>query len=293
MVDWFTCIGELDKPIVIYPIAIRAFKGIEEAAFVFQFRFWMGICDDPDGWVYKSADELEQFFFLSYKQQTRVREALVDLKVLEERYERASHLMYFRIDRDVFNSLMEAAREKKHLPNGHMPKRGNSTIPNGQVAPAQTGSSFHSESTAESTTEGTRPSPPGSSSKNSKSKSKPPFSYGTFQSRYYRLTGTTPSKAPFLVTPYLELCTEHGEDAVLDCLSEWVKGQGGEKVLKGNRYGPGNFLEQVGIMLTTDRFDVSEDKEKHYPQGTVKKSKWNEYDQKFGKKNEDKIDGKS
>lgn len=276
MVDWFSCIGELDKPILIYPIAIRAFKGIEEAAFVFQFRFWMGICDDPDGWVYKSADELEQFFSLSYKQQTRVREALVDLKVLEERYERASHLMYFRIDREVFNSLMETAK-KKHLPNGHMPKRGNSTIPNGQVAPSQMVSSFNTESTSERTTESAL-TPPSKSSQ----KSKPEFNFKNFSRRYYKLVGTTPGEKPWDKTAYVELCTEWGEDAVLGKLKDWVDNHGGSKALKGNRFAPGDFLKEVSVMLE----ETPEDREASYPHGLEKEEKWKDFEKKFPRKKE-------
>lgn len=107
------------------------------------------------------------------------------------------------------------------------------------------------------------------------------FNYSTFQSRYYSLTGTTPSKAQFLVTKYSELCAKYSEDAVLDLLPTWVDGQGGGKSLRGNKYGPGNFLEQVEIMLTTERVSDSDRKEASYAHGTESNFDYEEYHKRF------------
>jgi len=275
MVDWFECIKDLDRPIVLYPLAIKAFGGYAEAAFVLQLRYWMGRCADPDGWVYKTAEQWEKELCLTPRQQEYVRENLKKLKVLETRYEREKHFLHYMLEKDVFNTLLETARAlPKNVGAQGTPKNGvNHSQKEGQPLPKNVGGtpkkrgSFNTESTTENTTQSTQRSDA------SVSKSK----YSTFQSRYYSLIGITPAKIPLLVNKYLELCSKYGEEAVLDFIPTWADGQGGAKSLGHDKYGPGHFLEQVETMLTTERVSDSDRKEASYPHGTEDNFDWDEF----------------
>jgi hypothetical protein len=157
MLDWFEAVSDLDKPIVIYPRAIRAFGGHAEAAFVYQFRFWMKICADKEGhWVYKTTAELEEELCLTVRQQEYIREKLTNLGVLETEYRRTEHLLYFRLKRDVFNALMEAVPKNAYAPE-HSQKEEVAFPKNAGGIPKKR-VSINTEITTESTAESTAPS---------------------------------------------------------------------------------------------------------------------------------------
>lgn len=105
-----------------YP-SLAAILGLKESIIVCQLLYWTPKTQDADGWVYKSSDEFERETGLSYKEQIRVRKALRDRNLLQEKNVRSEHRVYFRINADVLDRLGE------HMTNGHMPK--------GQEASAQ------------------------------------------------------------------------------------------------------------------------------------------------------------
>jgi hypothetical protein len=112
------------RPVAFYPGLVKALGSMKQAVFVCQMAYWKDKGEDPDGWIYKTSDEIETETSLTYKEQIVVRAALVEKKALEERYARTEHLMYFRVNWDVVNTIWE-----EHLTNGHMPS--------GKVAPDQ------------------------------------------------------------------------------------------------------------------------------------------------------------
>ena len=112
------------RPVAFYPGLVKALGSMKQAVFVCQMAYWKDKGDDPDGWIYKTSDEIETETSLTYKEQITVRAALVEKKALEERYARTEHLMYFRVNWDVINTIWD-----EHLTNGHIPK--------GKVAPDQ------------------------------------------------------------------------------------------------------------------------------------------------------------
>lgn len=117
-------LNDVGRPAAFYPGLARALGDIKEAIFICQMSYWKEKGGDPDGWIYKTSEELEKETALSYKEQTNVRKGLVEKGLLEERYSRTEHLMYFRVNWTALNDLWE-----EHLTNGHMPK--------GQVASDQ------------------------------------------------------------------------------------------------------------------------------------------------------------
>lgn len=112
------------RPVAFYPGLVKALGSMKQAVFICQMAYWKDKGSDPDGWIYKTAEEIEGETSLTYKEQITVRAALVEKKVLQERYARTEHQMYFRVDWDAVNTIWD-----EHLTNGHMPK--------GQVASYQ------------------------------------------------------------------------------------------------------------------------------------------------------------
>ena len=67
-----------------YPGLARALGDVKEAVFVCQLAYWRGKEQDPDGWIYKTREEIEQETALTYKEQLHVRDSLKGKKLLEE-----------------------------------------------------------------------------------------------------------------------------------------------------------------------------------------------------------------
>ena len=107
----------LGRPMTYYP-ALAKLVGLKESIFLCQLVYWTprGKSERGEGWVYKSVEEAEEETGLSYKEQIRVRQRLVEQGLIEEEYERDSHRLYFRVAVDRLDALAD------HLPDGHMPK---------------------------------------------------------------------------------------------------------------------------------------------------------------------------
>jgi DnaD/phage-associated family protein len=114
----------IGRPVAFYPGLVKALGSMKQAVFICQMAYWKDKGSDPDGWIYKTSEEIETETSLTYKEQITVRAALVEKGTLQERYARTEHQMYFRVDWDVVNAIWD-----EHLTNGHMPK--------GKVAPDQ------------------------------------------------------------------------------------------------------------------------------------------------------------
>lgn len=114
---------ELGHPVAYYPVLAKVF-GVQESIFIAQFVYWTGKERSGDGWIYKSAEEIQGETGLTYEQQQRIRKVLgsssrfgvrgkrvrrVHIEpVIEERYERPEHKMYFRVN---FEALDRAFSE--------------------------------------------------------------------------------------------------------------------------------------------------------------------------------------
>jgi len=118
--------------------------------------FWSDKGADPDGWIYKTAEEWKRETGLSYKQQVLVRKKLIEAGVLREHYKRLEHRMLFRVD---FAALERALK----------PEQIEGQFPNLPLGSSRTALSAHSSSdlpgvrSTESTSEITTEVPPISS----------------------------------------------------------------------------------------------------------------------------------
>ena len=141
-------IEELGRPVSYYPKFAKIF-GMPESVFIFQMIYWKGKEKSKDGWIYKTREEIEEETGLTYKQQIRVRKTLLKSSILEERYSRSEHRMYFKINNIMVNKIYSEKIHNGSLFAGQLTK--------GKVPVDQRSSRSHTESTTEITDMGAAP----------------------------------------------------------------------------------------------------------------------------------------
>ena len=120
MSDFLTDVG---RPVAYYP-GLRKITGSTTATIFFcQFFYWTGKEASKDGWIYKTSDEIEEETGLSYNEQKTAREKLKKSGLLEEKYQRLDHMMYFKISLDKLNELWGN-------PPSEIPEHDDSTLGN-------------------------------------------------------------------------------------------------------------------------------------------------------------------
>ena len=96
-------IEDAGRPIAFYP-KLRQLTGSTTATILLcQFIYWRGKESDPEGWLYKTSDDIEEETGLSYNEQKTARKHLKDAGIIEEHYARLDHTMRFRLNLDTIN----------------------------------------------------------------------------------------------------------------------------------------------------------------------------------------------
>lgn len=99
---------DVGRPLTYYPSLARALGCVKAAIFLSNLIYWTGKQKDPDGWIYKSSEEIEGETGLPYDQQHTARKRLKRMGLIEERYARLDHRLYFRPRIEAINGVWEA-----------------------------------------------------------------------------------------------------------------------------------------------------------------------------------------
>jgi hypothetical protein len=135
---------ELGRPVAYYP-SLAKLLGVKATVFICQLAYWHGKQADPEGWIYKTSDELEEETGLSYYEQKSARKELRARGMLEEKYRRLDHQMYYRVLWDVLNEFWSSSRTcNSNAPECDKTSFGNEEVPH---------SLNESETTTQTTTE--------------------------------------------------------------------------------------------------------------------------------------------
>lgn len=135
------------RPVAYYP-GLRRITGSTTATILLcQLSYWTGKQADPGGWIFKTSEQLEAETGLSYEEQRTARKALIKAGLVEERYARLTHRMYFRVLLDAINDAWDAHSQ---LPNKAKPSSRNGDCPDGEMGNAHIDST---ENTTETTQE--------------------------------------------------------------------------------------------------------------------------------------------
>jgi hypothetical protein len=118
------------------------------------------------------------------------------------------------------------------------------------------------------------------------SKSTTTPNYKNFRTRFKHVTGIKAGSEKSLVALFMQLATDHGEDAVLDVIKPWAKETGKDNLKRAGRYAARNFLEQdcEDFITAPADGDGLKEKEASYPDGLKDNFDWVGYHKRFGKK---------
>ncbi len=103
---WTDAYEEIGRQIVV-PVKLIHAIGAKGAILMAQLFHWLGKQQSEDGWIYKTQIELEEETGLSRHEQNTCVEILKKKQVLETRYDRLEHRLYYRISKDALDAIME------------------------------------------------------------------------------------------------------------------------------------------------------------------------------------------
>ena len=95
---------DVGRPIAYYPKLRRITGSTNATIFLCQLIYWKGKEADPEGWIYKTAEEMEAETGLSYDEQKTARTKLKDAGLIEEHYARLDHQMKYRLNVEAIDT---------------------------------------------------------------------------------------------------------------------------------------------------------------------------------------------
>ncbi|RLG35981.1 MAG: hypothetical protein DRN91_08895 [Candidatus Alkanophagales archaeon] len=93
--DLFTQIG---RPIGYYPRMAIFLGSVKAAIFLCQLGYWQGKQNDPEGWIYKTQEEIMIETGLSRREQESARRLLKKRGYLSEKFAGLPRKLYFLVD---------------------------------------------------------------------------------------------------------------------------------------------------------------------------------------------------
>ena len=136
-----------DRPIAYHPLLARITGSVNAGVLLSQFLYWTPRTTDPDGWFWKTGDEITDETALTRKEQESARKLLKRSGLVTEVRRGVPARLFYRVD---MTRLTCALGEIKSSPNGETgcDQRGNQDPPRGATKYRRAGES-RSESTHE------------------------------------------------------------------------------------------------------------------------------------------------
>jgi len=97
----------MGRPVAYYPMLAELTGSVGAALFLCQMLYWHDKGEDPEGWIYKTREEMTGETGLSRYEQESSRRTLRKLGFLEERYAGCPRKLYYRLDIDRINEVFE------------------------------------------------------------------------------------------------------------------------------------------------------------------------------------------
>ena len=114
---------------VYYPSFCRHFDINANAAILLCYVGWKAFENDPNGWKAVNAEQITRDTGLGPKEQINARKALVDRKLIDERYVRLDHQMFIRLAPK--QEELTPNRQNGDSPFPESPERRMASVPNG------------------------------------------------------------------------------------------------------------------------------------------------------------------
>jgi hypothetical protein len=137
-------LSEVGNPSSYYPTIARLI-GLKESILLCHMIWWSGKQSDPDGWIYKTQDELLEALALSKEEQRTARKHLKEMKLLEEKEDRLAHRTYYRPLLNALGTMWESngGQKPSNPPPARSPEVG---VPDAGVPATPTPGSGESRS---------------------------------------------------------------------------------------------------------------------------------------------------
>lgn len=88
----------LRRPIAYQPVIAKAFGSVQLAIFWSQFYYWSDKGSDPDGWIYKTSDEIYEETGLKRRGQETARKLGKKLGIIKEKKTGMPATIHYKVD---------------------------------------------------------------------------------------------------------------------------------------------------------------------------------------------------
>lgn len=123
-------LDEVGRPVAYYPKLRRLTGSTNATMLLCQFIYWRGKEISEGGWLYKTAEDIEDETGLSYEEQRTARKRLKSLELIEEKYDRLNHRMYFRLNiKEINRQWMNTRTRETQVPELGNAQFGNKALP--------------------------------------------------------------------------------------------------------------------------------------------------------------------
>lgn len=114
--DWTHALSHDARVVAYYPRLAQLTGSVTAAVLLSQLGYWTNRQHDPEGWIYKTQQDLREETGLSRKEQETARRVLVSLGFISEKREGLPARLFYRVNPEAINA---ADRTNKDAPNGH------------------------------------------------------------------------------------------------------------------------------------------------------------------------------
>lgn len=108
---------------IYHPELVDLLGGITPCLLLCQFSYWTGKQKDPEGWIYKTQEEIKRETGLSSNEQRTARKHLTDRGILKERFIGTPRRLEFSVDCNILKNLWLAFQLEGVKPTAKEDKR--------------------------------------------------------------------------------------------------------------------------------------------------------------------------
>jgi hypothetical protein len=113
-----------DRPVAYHPGIARAVKSVSAGVLMAQLIYWSPRTRDPEGWFWKTRDEIEEETALGRWEQETARKVLKKYGVLEEKLKGVPARMHFRVNiqrlAELLSTIPEPSPTERQMPASEM-----------------------------------------------------------------------------------------------------------------------------------------------------------------------------
>ena len=140
----------LGSPIAYYAVFAKALGCVEAGVFTSQMFYWYGKGHDPEGWIYKTQDDIANETGLTRRNQEMARRKMREAGVLEEDKRGVPAKLYYRLNMErLVEVVQEYLDAEAAAASPQAPAPGDEDAPDPPAPPTQSDAPPEVDATAE------------------------------------------------------------------------------------------------------------------------------------------------